>query len=205
MAPWLRVVGATVVLGAGAAVMPYVPATGPAGTATAVVAEAAVAYPASGVDAGPVLSRSPSPSPSSGASSSPTPVPPSERPSRAGNRPGEGRERPGRHEPAEEPRGEREQRDEADDGAGTERPDVPRRADEETVSRAPGTGDSTPEGPASPAAVPVPSTSSEAAEPHTVASTEPVLRILPLGSGLVLIGLGFGLAFVALRMRQAAG
>ncbi|MDN0200413.1 hypothetical protein [Streptomyces sp. S.PNR 29] len=33
--------------------------------------------------------------------------------------------------------------------------------------------------------------------------TEPVLHILPLGSGLVLIGLGLGLAFVALRLRRA--
>ncbi|MFJ4469946.1 hypothetical protein ACIP2X_21090 [Streptomyces sp. NPDC089424] len=33
----------------------------------------------------------------------------------------------------------------------------------------------------------------------------PVLRILPLGSGLVLIGLGLGLAFVALRVRRVRG
>jgi hypothetical protein len=32
--------------------------------------------------------------------------------------------------------------------------------------------------------------------------TEPVLRILPLGGGLVLIGLGLGLAFVGLRLRR---
>jgi hypothetical protein len=51
----------------------------------------------------------------------------------------------------------------------------------------------------------VPSATSRAAEPNAVASTEPVLRILPLGSGLMLIGLGFGLAFVALRMRQGRG
>ncbi|MER6344896.1 hypothetical protein ACWC10_12420 [Streptomyces sp. NPDC001595] len=31
---------------------------------------------------------------------------------------------------------------------------------------------------------------------------EPVLRILPLGSGMVLIGLGLGLAFVGLRVRR---
>ncbi|MFD8518542.1 hypothetical protein [Streptomyces capillispiralis] len=36
-------------------------------------------------------------------------------------------------------------------------------------------------------------------------AVEPVLRILPLGSGLMLIGLGLGLAFVALRMRQGGG
>ena len=32
---------------------------------------------------------------------------------------------------------------------------------------------------------------------------EPVLRILPLGSGLVLIGLGLGFAFIGLRLRRA--
>ncbi|MGW0185133.1 hypothetical protein ACWDV7_05175 [Streptomyces sp. NPDC003362] len=34
---------------------------------------------------------------------------------------------------------------------------------------------------------------------------EPVLRILPLGSGMVLIGLGLGLAFVGLRVRRGRG
>ncbi|WP_202918299.1 hypothetical protein [Streptomyces cavernae] len=34
------------------------------------------------------------------------------------------------------------------------------------------------------------------------ASTEPVLRVLPLGSGLILIGAGLGLAFVGLRVRR---
>lgn len=33
---------------------------------------------------------------------------------------------------------------------------------------------------------------------------EPTLRILPLGGGLILVGLGLGLAFVALRLRRAA-
>jgi hypothetical protein len=31
---------------------------------------------------------------------------------------------------------------------------------------------------------------------------EPVLELLPLGTGLILIGLGLGLAFVALRVRR---
>ncbi|WP_244328655.1 hypothetical protein [Streptomyces marokkonensis] len=77
---------------------------------------------------------------------------------------------------------------------------MPREKGEGAVSRVPDR-----DGPASQEAVPVPSTTSRAAEPNAVASTGPVLRILPLGSGLVLIGLGFGLAFVALRMRQASG
>jgi hypothetical protein len=34
-------------------------------------------------------------------------------------------------------------------------------------------------------------------------ATEPVLRILPLGSGLVLIGLGLGLALLGVRLRRA--
>ncbi|GGX12781.1 hypothetical protein GCM10010297_37780 [Streptomyces malachitofuscus] len=203
--PWLRVMGAAVVLGAGAAVLPCGPAAGASGTAVA------AAYGASKVGGEPA-SRSPSaPSaPSSSSSSSARPSSsPSGQPSRAGNRPGEGRERPGRPEWAEEsrdagPRG-REQRGEArDEGAGADgradRPDGPRPGSEEAVSRAP--VDDTP---ASQEAVPVPSATSPTAAPNTVASTEPVLRILPLGSGLVLIGLGFGLAFVALRMRQASG
>ncbi|MBZ9643303.1 hypothetical protein K8369_28800, partial [Streptomyces sp. PSKA30] len=37
------------------------------------------------------------------------------------------------------------------------------------------------------------------------ATGEPVLKILPLGSGLVLIGLGLGLAFLALRVRRSQG
>ena len=31
---------------------------------------------------------------------------------------------------------------------------------------------------------------------------EPRLRILPLGGGLILVGLGLGLAFIALRVRR---
>jgi predicted lipid-binding transport protein (Tim44 family) len=43
-------------------------------------------------------------------------------------------------------------------------------------------------------------------EPTTAARTEgaagPVLKVLPLGSGLVLVGLGLALAFVGLRLRR---
>ncbi|GHD85304.1 hypothetical protein GCM10010508_08530 [Streptomyces naganishii JCM 4654] len=43
--------------------------------------------------------------------------------------------------------------------------------------------------------------------PRPVTQSEPVtgrmLRILPLGGGLVLIGLGLALAFVALRLRRS--
>ncbi|MFD3732418.1 hypothetical protein [Streptomyces sp. NPDC058632] len=56
-------------------------------------------------------------------------------------------------------------------------------------------------------AAPVPSEVSR--QPATNAATgtgrsaEPMLRILPLGSGLVLMGLGLGLAFVGLRLRRS--
>ncbi|MFD8423552.1 hypothetical protein [Streptomyces sp. NPDC059466] len=34
------------------------------------------------------------------------------------------------------------------------------------------------------------------------APARPTLRILPLGGGLILVGLGLGMAFVALRLRR---
>ncbi|MDT0609633.1 hypothetical protein [Streptomyces lancefieldiae] len=37
---------------------------------------------------------------------------------------------------------------------------------------------------------------------HAEGSAGPLLRILPLGSGLVLVGLGLALAFVGLRLRR---
>ncbi|KAF3463147.1 hypothetical protein [Streptomyces sp. Tu 3180] len=102
------------------------------------------------------------------------------------------------------------------DAAGVGRlPDVPRREDDDTVFRAPGSGDIVPRRPRAPrtptsqAAVPVSSSPSRTPAPDSVTSAErpmePALRILPLGGGLVLIGLGLGLAFVALRMRQSSG
>ncbi|CAM5337501.1 hypothetical protein STENM327S_01082 [Streptomyces tendae] len=36
----------------------------------------------------------------------------------------------------------------------------------------------------------------------TRAAAEPLLRVLPLGSGLVLIGLGLALGLVGLRLRR---
>jgi hypothetical protein len=55
---------------------------------------------------------------------------------------------------------------------------------------------------------PVPSVSSAGpAVPQPVEQSEPsagrMLRILPLGCGLVLFGLGLGLAFIALRVRRS--
>ncbi|MEV7995871.1 hypothetical protein AB0O67_29445 [Streptomyces sp. NPDC086077] len=98
-------------------------------------------------------------------------------PSWAGSRAGEGRLRPGR---PDEP------------GTATARPSGTGAADD--VS-------------ASPSAT-VPGAADEGEDVQAVPGTDPsgpVLRILPLGSGLVLIGLGLGLAFLALRVRRIQG
>ncbi|BFO13688.1 hypothetical protein SHKM778_00760 [Streptomyces sp. KM77-8] len=213
MTPWLRVVGATVVLVAGAAVQP-------SGSAAASFGPGAVYGAPSTRD--PSASPAPPTPPTSSSSSSPRGESPSGEPSRA-DRPDEERDRPGRHEDSPERRhDERErerERDGADDGGAGVVPRKPGRADggahdrpdaedmpgpwddERAVPEAPDV-DTVPAAPTSQAAVPVPSATSGTPEPDTVSATEPVLRILPLGSGLMLIGLGFGLAFVALRMRQ---
>ncbi|MGM7444200.1 hypothetical protein, partial [Streptomyces tunisiensis] len=145
----------------------------------------------------------------------------------SGNGPGEGRDRPGRQETAqggsrdtaphrrdrteEEGTGPREAAGRPD-GDGVRRPDARHdtstRAEDDTAEGSPAGSDGvTPSGSASSAAVPAPATSSRAAEPGAAAGTAvgPVLRILPLGSGLVLMGLGFALAFLGLRMRQERG
>ncbi|WPP30934.1 hypothetical protein [Streptomyces sp. CL7] len=232
--PWLRTLGATLVLGAGAVLLPYGSFAGPPGAA-GVAHGAERTLP--GSDAGDrarALSRSPS------APASPSrPASPSA--SRSGGGPDEGRDRPARPETArEESRDAREEsrdtreksrdtapprrgraeeehtgpREEAGqpDGHGVRRPDTRFDASapaDDAAEQSPA-GDSdgaAPSGSDSSAAAPAPATSSRAAEPDTVAGTavEPVLRILPLGSGLVLIGLGFALAFLGLRMRQERG
>jgi hypothetical protein len=118
-----------------------------------------------------------------------TPYAPSYEPvpgeSRAGSRAGEGRERPGREaRPTEE-----------DIAAGRhpdspESPGLPDRSEAAVV----------PEPPRSSAPEPFPPAGDEQASTRSVHGSEPVFRVLPLGSGLVLIGLG--LAFVALRVRR---
>ncbi|MFI6277492.1 hypothetical protein [Streptomyces sp. NPDC050988] len=127
--------------------------------------------------------------------------------SRAGSRAGEGRERPGRppapteeaEEEAEEV-AEEEAQEEApdgalDEGAGVGHPDGP--ADSEQSE-----GAVAPETPGNTAPGSQPPVDAEQAAGRPVRASEPVLRVLPLGSGLVLIGLGLGLAFVALRVRR---
>ncbi|PIB07942.1 MULTISPECIES: hypothetical protein [Streptomyces] len=111
--------------------------------------------------------------------------------SRAGSLAGEGRARPGRLDPVAPEDLAPEDPDGSDTGDGEPRgtgrePAVPERPEE--------------------SAAPNPShNAGHPAQQNVVSpeqSPEPVLRILPLGSGLILMGLGLGLAFVALRVRR---
>ncbi|MFF9122550.1 hypothetical protein ACF09J_04485 [Streptomyces sp. NPDC014889] len=134
------------------------------------------------------------PAPSLSASASP-PLLPSDDPSRAGSLPGEGRLRPGR---PHDWRTERE--DDDSDGPGEHAHRGGRFGGDSVTPEAPSVSPSgqeaapLPSGTGSPGDLPV-------AQDET--GTGPVLRYLPLGSGLVLIGLGLGLAFIALRMRRS--
>ncbi|MEU3253049.1 hypothetical protein [Streptomyces sp. NPDC006997] len=95
---------------------------------------------------------------------------------RAGSPAGEGRVRPGRPvEPGAE---------------------VPSTAPAATAATRPADAQTAGSAPSVPAGEPV---------RQAGGGAEPVLRILPLGGGLVLIGLGLGLAFVGLRVRRGAG
>lgn len=102
--------------------------------------------------------------------------------SRAGSRAGEGRERPGRQDtwPVA-----------PDDDTYTPSEDPAPEPDGPDATLAPE--------PSQDAALPPP-----AAPPGTDTTTaeEPVLRVLTLGSGLILMGVGLGLAFVGLRIRR---
>ncbi|WAU78628.1 hypothetical protein O1Q96_01980 [Streptomyces sp. Qhu-G9] len=108
--------------------------------------------------------------------------------SRAGSRAGEGRERPGR------------------EATPTDEDSAAAHPDSSAGRRSPGASVA-PESPSADTAAPTerpdrPVDAHEAAD-HPVRTSEPVLRVLPLGSGLVLIGLGLGLAFLALRTRRS--
>jgi hypothetical protein len=101
--------------------------------------------------------------------------------SRAGSRVGEGRERPGRAGVEAEA---------GEVGTGDVEATDPTAAESTTSPDPTETND------------PGAATDQEAlTQPDAV--DEPVLRALPLGSGLILIGLGLGLAFIALRIRRA--
>ncbi|MFD6287442.1 hypothetical protein ACFWDP_40915 [Streptomyces anthocyanicus] len=94
--------------------------------------------------------------------------------SRAGSRAGEGRERPGRESPP------------PPEDTASAHPDGP----ESQEAYLP------PERPARPV-------DAHDAPDHPVRTSEPVLQVLPLGTGLILIGLGLALSFLALRTRRA--
>ncbi|MFD6193928.1 hypothetical protein [Streptomyces sp. NPDC060275] len=131
---------------------------------------------------------SPSPSPSESASASGTET--DAEPSRTGSRPGEGRQRPGH---AEEPAPEQDGTDEDAGRYGDGGDDVP---------EAPATA--APPGRTEAAEVPAATPSRSPSQRGTPAraAAEPLLRVLPLGSGLVLIGLGLALGLVGLRLRR---
>ncbi|MFD8817439.1 hypothetical protein ACFV23_39630 [Streptomyces sp. NPDC059627] len=156
----------------------------------------------------------PLPSDSAGASATPEP-------SLAGTLAGEGRMRPGRPQgPAtkiegQEPDDPNGPDDPGDEGTATEPAESGGRSSDtgsidggrSSDAGRPAAGSAQPPR----EAVLAPATSPTASRPHPAGQaigsdqddgTEPMLHILPLGSGLVLIGLGLGLAFVGLRVRR---
>ncbi|MEV5144241.1 hypothetical protein AB0L14_07295 [Streptomyces sp. NPDC052727] len=133
--------------------------------------------------------------PSDSASASVHPYRPlaSVEPSRAGSRAGEGRMRPGR---PDGPQIEEEGDDDPPPATPAAQPEEPETAEVPSVSPSPlETGPDATGSPQGPAA--------EQASQQGEAPTEPFLRILPLGSGLVLIGLGLGLGLLGLRLRKS--
>ncbi|MGX9888921.1 hypothetical protein [Streptomyces sp. NPDC002276] len=201
MTPWLRTTGLLLVLGTGTVANPYggVPAygvgagsTGGAGggrtTVTAPASASATALkPAAGPDH---HDQAPAQAPAQ------APTHASAEPSRAGSQAGEGRERPGR---TARPSADADEDENGGDDGDAAKPT----ADEDGTSAAPTPADSA--SPSQAAAV-VPSTPPlqpvHQSVTHAEDPAEPVLRILPLGSGLILIGLGLGLAFIGLRVRR---
>jgi len=147
------------------------------------------------------LSGSPARRPSY-AAAGPDAAQPSPVPSLAGSMAGEGRARPGREEVAP-----REQQEEDAGATYTDRdPTAP--ADNPSVpGRDPDVPDpAAPTDPGGATLAPDPARNTAAAVGQSVTRSgqdaEPVLQILPLGSGLILIGLGLGLVFLALRVRR---
>ncbi|WP_030344258.1 hypothetical protein [Streptomyces sp. NRRL S-1022] len=122
-------------------------------------------------------------------------------PSRAGSRAGEGRMRPGRPDgpaievegdddpPFASPVAQPEEQEEQVEPEEAETAQIP------NASASPQEADSAPPG--------LPDQPAQQAAQQGEAPTEPVLRLLPLGSGLVLIGLGLGLALLGLRLRRS--
>ncbi|MGW3953052.1 hypothetical protein ACWEKM_19535 [Streptomyces sp. NPDC004752] len=139
-------------------------------------------------------------------------------PSRAGSRPAEGRPRPGRSDgPAAHTEGvddsdasddavsqEGTEHEAGEDGDGgddaSQRDHGPWwRHEHDHDEATPTASESTQQAGIVPSATP----SAEDAAGGRSSAAEPTMRLLPLGSGLVLIGLGLALAFVGLRVRRS--
>ncbi|MFI9828263.1 hypothetical protein ACIHIX_11290 [Streptomyces sp. NPDC051913] len=232
MTRWLRTVrttGLVIALGTGGAVLlPYdavakvaqvaAMSAGPTpgvhaseGTATHVSEGAATHVPegaATHVPHSPRETASPAPSAASPRPGRHAPAPHAE-PSRAGSLAGEGRERPGRRmeddgATEEADSGTQDTRPEDTGAEDTEPEDTGAEdsaaTDEGAEHAADGAATAVPEAsrrPVAPSRQPVEQSVTEATHP-----TEPVLRVLPLGSGLVLIGLGLALALLGMRLRR---
>ncbi|MEU2772837.1 hypothetical protein ABZ646_07880 [Streptomyces sp. NPDC007162] len=139
---------------------------------------------------GTAVAHGPGPLPSDSAGASATPEP-----SLAGTVAGEGRTRPGRHlGPAVTVEGD-------DDDPDPDDEDATEPAENGAASQA-ATAMQPPRDAAVNPTAPQPPPVHQAIAPGQDGETEPVLDILPLGSGLVLIGLGLGLAFIGLRVRR---
>ncbi|MER6073277.1 hypothetical protein ABT187_31420 [Streptomyces sp. NPDC001817] len=115
-------------------------------------------------------------------------------PTRAGSRAGEGRMRPGRPDgPAAEVEGD-------DDPVPTQAPGTGR-AEEPEIADLPTATPPTSTVPGKSGLGHPPAPAQNPARPGSNAS-DPVLQILPLGSGLILMGLGLALALLGLRLRR---
>ncbi|MFC9926831.1 hypothetical protein [Streptomyces sp. NPDC127190] len=136
--------------------------------------------------------------PSDSASASFRPADPD--PSRAGSLAGQGRMRPGRPDgPAAEVEGDDDVPTQPPDPAGI--PEEPETAD--PAGQSPAASQPPEEAGLDPARPPLRPAATQNAAQQSQDAGEPVLDILPLGSGLVFIGLGLGLAFLGLRLRKS--
>ncbi|WP_158693175.1 hypothetical protein [Streptomyces viridochromogenes] len=135
------------------------------------------------------------------AASSPSP---SGRPSRAGSKAGEGRERPGRGKPPREDEEAAQKRpdggEDAEEGDGSGLPEEEAAGEDDDGGGAYESPDASADPTQDASAVPGRPVRQPAA--HGEGPAEPVLQVLPLGTGLVLVGLGLGLAFLGLRLRR---
>ncbi|MFJ5774832.1 hypothetical protein [Streptomyces sp. NPDC093094] len=143
--------------------------------------------------------------------------PAEDEPSRAGSRAGEGRQRPGRPQEKEREPGEEEtsaeaseqpepSADESDAGTADSGERDGGDGHDEAGGLQPPAGTAS-VGPTEPQAAsrqadPPQDGSPRAVAPQAGTPAEPMLHVLPLGSGLMLVGLGLALAFLGLRLRR---